>query len=119
MQLDRNRSYGTVVGHPEAKFEQDGRLFNGAGEPLAAFTESFPENVPDTAITIDLKLENAMEFLKTCLATGPVDKSVLWKACKENNQEWDTVTRAFNAMGGTATKKGGSLIWSLPAKEVA
>jgi hypothetical protein len=43
--LDRNRKYGMVYGHAEAKFMQDGTLFNGAGYELGFSPE--PESEAD------------------------------------------------------------------------
>lgn len=112
--LNRKRPYGVIVGHEWARYEQEGVLFDGNGntqessaliERVSRRSKKDPEQ--------DLKLENAREFLRNLLAGGPVDKSAVYRECENNNQEWDSVKKAFALMNGSVIQRGASKLWRL------
>lgn len=88
--LDRGRSYGVVAGHSWALFEQDGVLFNGAGETQ--------EGGPDPVTIETNELNGAKAFLSQILKGGPLSKATIYKAAGENNQPWPDVKAAAEDM---------------------
>ena len=88
--LDYSRSYGVVAGHSWAAFEQDGVLFNGAGESQ--------EDGPDPVIIETNELNGAKTFLAHILKGGPLSKATIDKAAGENNQAWPDVKAAAEEM---------------------
>ena len=119
MKLNTTRPYGTITGHETAKFEQDGILFDGAGNQLGEYT-SKPTSKPtskaaeSTFETLNERaVANAAEFLKNLLAGGPMDKSIVFKEAENNNQHWDTIKIAFAELKGKTSKMGQATLWSL------
>lgn len=114
MVLNKRRPYGVIVGHEWARYEQDGVLFDGNGnaqessaliERVSRRSKKEPEQ--------DLKVANAREFLKNLLAGGPVDKSSVYRECENNNQDWESVKKAFALMNGQVVERGSSKLWRL------
>jgi hypothetical protein len=117
MQLNRNRSFATIVGHEWARYEQDGVLFDGQGNTpasTAAIAKAAKPNSKSAPKTdVDLKVRNAQDFLKALLAGGPIDKSVVFKEAENNCQDWESVKVAFAKLNGASFKRGQSTIWRL------
>lgn len=118
MKLNRTRPYGTITGHASACFEQNGVLFDGAGEQLAEYTPASKKpgpkpKEPAFETLNDKALANACAFLQNLLKGGPLDKSVVFKEADGNNQHWDTVKLAFEEIKGKASKRGQSTMWAL------
>ena len=117
MQLNKNRAFGTVIGHESARYEQDGLLFDGAGKQLGEFIAPKPAAKPGPKPKIEQKLsqaaDNATLFLQNILSGGPIDKSVVFKEAENNLQNWDEVKNAFIRMGGKTSKRGEATLWSM------
>jgi hypothetical protein len=48
-----------------------------------------------------------------------VDKASVFKESENNNQTWSQVTKAFIEMHGITFKRGSTMLWQLPAEELA
>lgn len=106
MNLDFTKPYGTVYGHDEARYEQDGHLFRANGEPLASPTS-------DMVIETDA-VDSAKTFLTNVLKNGPLSKSAIFKIAGENNQEWKAVSDAADSMNVTRFSYKNATMWKLP-----
>lgn len=120
MSFDPKRSYATITGHPWAKYEQNGTLYDYQGRQPE---ESDGDNEQaETNVVVeeknphdrDFDVENAKEFLKNVLAEGQLTRGAVYRAAQNNNQKWDKVEQAFNLLGGQKIKNGVWLYWKLP-----
>ena len=122
MKLNRTRPYGVISGHESASYEQDGLLFDAAGNQLAEYKAppGKPGPKPKTeAVTLTEKaLNNAKDFLRGLLGGGPLDKSVVYKEAENYNQHWDTFKLAFADLAGREQKRGQATLWSLNYEQV-
>lgn len=117
MPLDIKRGYGLITGHPWARYEQDGVLYDAQGNDPQDEPESPEENqqeAPEPGAR-DFALENAKDFLKTVLNGGPVTKSAVYRACEMNNQNWEKVQEAFAQLKGEVVRNGNWTLWKLRA----
>lgn len=113
--LDRTKSFGIVCGHAYAAFEQDGLLFDGAGE-LAGTPKTVAADervVKDSIIQTDA-LVSATAFLLNILKEGAVTKAVVYKEAGNNNQVWESVHTAAIDMGIHKLNFKGAETWKLP-----
>lgn len=118
MKLDRTKPYGIVTGHDVARFEQNGTLFNGRGEPVVDETLlTLPER--KSSVDVDKIIEtDAVEsgrlFLLNVLKGGPLSKSAIYKVAEDNNQSWDVITKAAALMGVVKFSYNRATMWKLP-----
>lgn len=93
MILDFSKPHGVIVGHDIARYEQDGVLYRANGSLV---NEEDGARIPDlTDISLpDDNLESASVFLRNVLADGPLSKATVFRACQDNNQDWESVKRA-------------------------
>lgn len=125
MRLNRRQPFATITGHEWARFEQNGILFDttGATQDSDAVIENAakPTKPGKPAIklsTSELKLNSAKEFLRTLLAGGPMDKSVVFKEAENNCQDWENIKLAFSQLNGVNFKHGPSTLWRLNAETI-
>jgi len=116
MKLDKQRSYGTVMGHHTASYEQDGVLFDALGNAIDSLLSENP--VADAIIETDA-VESAKAFLRVVLRGNPVNKSAIYKEAESNNQSWEDVKKAFSLLGGTTFTYNRATMWKLPTEEVS
>lgn len=120
MKFDPKKPHGTIYGHPWARYEQGGQLFDWNGnspigevEP-AVVVEELPSPVePINNIHRDFAAENARAFLTNVLSGGPLQRSVVFKECESNNQDWMAIKNAFSDMDGKAFRRKGETYWQL------
>ncbi len=108
--LDKSKGYGTVAGHDKAVYEQNGILFDGAGDEL---TPDKAKAVKAEATSRDMMLESAALFLKNILINGPMDRSALYREVEQNNQDWESVKTAAAKLEVRKYKKGSTEMWKL------
>lgn len=118
MKLNKQRPYGTVFGHDTAVFEQDGLLFDGAGEPLGGEQSRVPVKESAVASKTQAKIASARAFLENILSGGALDKSVIFKEAENNNQHWGDVKTAFAQMEGKTFKRGAVTLWHISTERV-
>lgn len=112
MKFDPTKPHGAITGHPTAFFEQEGVLFDGAGQPLSEPKTSLKAKA-SAAATDDPKVESAKAFLRAVLAGGPVSKSAVFREAEANNQDWAAAKTAFVVLKGTEIKRGSEILWKL------
>jgi hypothetical protein len=118
MKFDPKKPHGVITGHSWARFEQNGILYNQQGEPevtLDVVEDAEPEEI-EVLVEVnekDFELNNAKDFLKNILADGPLPRSVIFKECSANNQQWEKVKTAFADMGGEALTRRNVIHWKL------
>jgi hypothetical protein len=84
--------HATVFGDLRARYEQDGTLFDSLGEPVF-------EERPRTEYLIETsELDSAKTFLENILKNGALSKAQVYKTAESNNQPWELVKRAADAM---------------------
>ena len=98
--------YATIVGHPQAQYEQDGVLYGADLHPLN------PPPTPDIDVSDDDS--PAVIFLKNILSKDSLAKSTVYKAAQENNQNWDDVKSAAATMGIVKFQYKSLEMWKLP-----
>jgi len=110
--LDKTKSYGTVIGHAVARYEQDGKLFDVSGKLI--------EQDPPPVATIDHDIietdgvDNAKRFLQHVLSDKPLSKAVLFKMSQDNNQSWNDITKAAELMQIEKISYKNATMWKLP-----
>jgi len=128
VKFDKTRSFATIYGHDEAKYEQDGIQYDASYRPLnekevkeaekikATIKPAAPGIDPDGVI-IDPKIEQAGAFLENLLKQGPMAKTVIYAEANSNNQAWDAVQKAAAVLGVKSVPIGTGKIkaegWSL------
>ena len=112
MKLDFTKPYGTIYGHDEARYEQDGHLFRANGEPVTPPPPS-PSPAGDMVIETDA-VDSAKTFLTNVLKNGPLSKSAIFKIAGENNQEWKAVSDAADSLNITRFSYKNATMWKLP-----
>lgn len=117
MKFDPKKPHGTITNHEWARFEQNGILYDQQGQSritLDVVEEDEPEEI---GVVIenknDFTVKNAKDFLTNILADGSLPRSVIFKECNTNNQDWDSVKTAFSDMGGEALKRRNVIHWKL------
>jgi hypothetical protein len=115
MRFDPRKPHGTITGHRWARYEQNGTLFDASGntwgeEPAEdeVELEIQPVTQPDEQINNsqrDFALDNAKAFLKNILAQGSLTRSVVFRECAANNQDWEKIKEAFATLGEPFSRK--------------
>ena len=111
MKLDRNKPFGTVVGHKTAKYEQNGVLFDAREEAIT--NTKMVAIQRDTIIETD-QVDSGRLFLLNILKSGPLSKSAVYKIAEENNQPWDSVNKAAVLLGIVKFSYNKATMWKLP-----
>ena len=96
--LDTKRPYGTVYGHAEASYEQDGKLFDGGGDVLEQTTR-----IDTVRVDVD-----PVEWLSTLLAGGAVSQPTIVKQADIVGLSWHSVSNAGNKLNVNKYKQPGS-----------
>lgn len=83
--LDTGRDYGTIFGHPSAKFEQDGCLFDQQGRRLgAAGAAAAAADDPEQGARTDEEgVAKAKAFLSEVLAGGALTREGVLKEAED------------------------------------
>lgn len=111
MKLDKNRPSGQIYGHHRAVYEQDGKLFNGAGE-LIEDEKSSKEKVTEP-VKEGVLNKNAEQFVRETLAGGKMNQDRVYAASQEAGMVWDDVTTAAAALNVRKYKQGTYTMWQL------
>ena len=112
MKLDRQKGYGQIWGHSQAMFEQDGMLFNCAGNAIAASAVEVKTSAPVLA-------KGATEFLRALLHDGAVPATQIRADAEAAGYSWRTVQRVKAALGVLAVKEGrGGWVWKTANNEI-
>lgn len=106
MILDKKRSFAHIYGHPNASYEQDGKLFNGAGVEVKFvdvphFEEDSNESVP------------AEVFLKNLLHDTSMSKSKIANIAESSGVSWIDIETASVALNVFKKRQGVGEIWKL------
>ena len=110
MKLDKKAPYGQVYGHGQAVFEQDGVLFDGAGESLPTANELKKRKPAPNPV----EMNQAEAFLLQILKGNPLTKSAVYKETESNNQNWDEVRDAAVRIGIIKFQQAKMEMWKLP-----
>lgn len=120
MKFDPKKPYGVITGHAWARYEQNGILYDTQGNSEFQEIVDFEEAEAPKEVEVifskekkDFALSNATDFLMNILADGPLARSVVFKECSANNQDWEKVKTAFADMGGETTQRRNILYWKL------
>ena len=113
LKFDPKKPYGMITNHSWAKYEQDGILYDGQGQPMDQVGEEENYDLPEPPKEKIFDLNQARDFLTNILADGPLARSVIFKECNSNNQNWEAVKTAFADMGGEAVTKRNVIHWKL------
>lgn len=106
--LDTSKSYGTVIGHDSAMYEQDGKLFGGDMKLLKE------EQADPVATQVSsTKPRNAEEFLKQLLDNTAMSKNNVYKEVQIQKQSWDKVQQAAAKLGVHIYQLKGVEMWKL------
>jgi hypothetical protein len=119
MKFDSKKPHGVITNHPWARFEQNGILYDCQGQPMDQLITE--ENVTEEEQSIesnddDFSLKNAKEFLLNILANGALARSVIFKECNANNQNWESVKTAFADLGGEVFYRRNVIHWKLKSE---
>lgn len=112
--LDRTKSFGTIIGHAWARYEQGGTLYDGAGKSYAEQSTDRAEIVEEGYNDPQAMTENAREFLTRLLAEGPMNRNELFKAAENQGLEWNHVKTAASEMKLSCYKIRENTFWRLP-----
>ena len=106
--LDTKRPHGHIWGHPQASYEQDGKLFDGAGEILTGEAPMPP------APKVDMP-KDALEiaFLKGLLAGGPMQQATIKRESENEHLIWTDILTAATKLPIEKYKQGTSNMWKL------
>jgi hypothetical protein len=117
MKFDSKKPHGVITNHEWARYEQDGVMYDWEGHPrMLDMVEDIVEPEEIELVIEDKKdftVNNAKDFLTNILADGPLPRSVIFKECNANNQNWDAVKTAFADMGGEALTRRNVIHWKL------
>jgi hypothetical protein len=136
MKFNPKQPYGTITGHPWARYEQGGVLYDWNGEsrrenPDAVVEDDEHETTDPELVEQpqsaplnnhehpDFRLASAKEFLKNILSSGPLARAAIYREAEQNNQDWEAVKSAFADLRGEAFKRKTSIFWKLDADKVA
>jgi hypothetical protein len=111
--FDFTKSYGVIFGHPWARYEQGGTLYDGAGKSYAEQgdrAELAEESYSDPVAAV----ENAREFLQRMLTEGPMNRNELFKEAENLGLPWDNVKNAAAEMKLNCYKIRENTFWRLP-----
>lgn len=120
MKFDPKKPHGVITNHDWARYEQDGVLYDIQGQPMDQVEEDTDPALveidlhdPVVSVQKDFELNNAKDFLTNILADGALPRSVVFKECAANNQNWEKVKTAFADMSGEVSKRRNVLHWKL------
>jgi hypothetical protein len=116
MKFDPKKPHGVITNHDWARYEQDGVMYDWQGQPRVIDTveETEPEEIELVEVNEkDFELSNARDFLNNFLADGPLPRSVIFKECSANNQNWEKIKTAFADMGGETLTRRNVIHWKL------
>jgi len=111
--LNRNKSYAEVYGHPWAKFEQGGTLYDGAGRSYDEQSDREEIQKEDGYVDPKQNTENAREWLQRQLEGGPVQREDLFKKAEEEGMKWENVKNAAAEIKVVANKVRDRIVWRL------
>lgn len=112
--MNFNKSHGIIYGSDTARYQQDGKLYDGLGNLVSKPDKLPDDDVKDSLVIATDEVESAKRFLIAVLKGGPLAKSVVYKAAEDNNQPWLNVTSAFNVMNVSKFKYKNQETWKLP-----
>ena len=112
--LDLKKPYGTIFGHDEYAFQQDGKFFDGGMNEIGA-----PEVAPVPKSKSKIKeatpvQDSARSFLLQILKENPLSKSAVYKAVESNNQDWNAVRDVCADLGIIRYTQNTLEMWRLP-----
>jgi len=107
--LDQAKPFGQIWGHQIALFEQDGVMFDGAGNPINEIPEDEPEDEPGKPE--DTSPINT--FVVTALAGGPVPQAAIYKDAQAAGLNWDMVKTEAAKLGVRIEVVKSKAVWSL------
>lgn len=115
MKFDPKKPYGTITNHDWARYEQNGVLYDMQGQTRFELDIQPEEVVQEIELTDqkDFGVNNAKDFLTNILADGSLPRSVIFKECAANNQDWEKVKTAFAELGGEAVTRRNVIHWKL------
>jgi len=112
MKLDFNRPKGQIYGHPQAVYEQDGQLFDGAGYPIVLEDKTVEESEVEE-VSKEQKID-AEKFLNDTLYGAAISESKLYKLAQDAGLQWDVVKNVSNEMTNIRKyRQGNSTMWKL------
>lgn len=112
--LDQKKSYGIIYGHPWARYEQGGTLYDGAGKSYAEQSDDRQEIVDSSYNDPQAVTENAREFLTRILAEGPMNRGEVVRAAEQQGLEWNFVKQAAIEMKVNSYKIRENTFWRMP-----
>ena len=112
--LDKTKSFGTIVGHPWARYEQGGTLYDGMGRSYAEQSDDREEIVAGSYQDPHAVTENAREFLTRILSEGPMNRNEIFKSAENQGLEWNHVKTAAAEMKLNCYKIRENTFWRMP-----
>ena len=116
MKLDFDKPHGVVFGHAYAAYEQDGILYDGAGERIDKPEVKEEVETSGQEDAINYQARQAKDFLLGILKEGPVTRTAIYRECEANNQNWEEVQKAFADIGGEAVRIKNGIFWKLKSE---
>ncbi len=110
MKLDKSKPYGTVMGHPSASFEQDGKLFDGEGYELS---EKKVVSAKVEAEVVARNINESIAFLKKFLSGGAVSETKIKVEGENKGFSWDDIKSAQAKVNLRLYKQGTATMWKL------
>ena len=110
MRFDKDQPYATVTGHPLARYEQNGKLYDGHFVQIS--TTKRVEIERDRVVETD-EVDSARRFLARILESGPLAKPKIFQIAEQNNQKWEYVKQAASLIQVAKYQYGGSEMWKL------
>lgn len=115
--FDATKPHGTVYGHTEAVYEQDGVLFDGGGVALGGVTE--PKKGPGPKKIAETKKEGTEQspeelFLLDLLSGGPILQTNVKRESEKKGLIWSDVLTSAAKMQINKFKSGIANLWKLP-----
>jgi len=99
--FDASKNHGTIYNHPEAMYEQNGQLYDAAGNPCDKTVESKAAS------------GNTIDFLRDILDGGEMMQSNIKKESELQGLNWQDVQNAALELSITKTKVGNANLWKL------
>ena len=113
--LDKTKSYGTIVGHAWARYEQGGTLYDGAGKSYAEQSSDREEIIEEGGYhDPQASSENAREFLTRILSEGPMNRDVIVQMADQQGLNWQFVKDAAIEMKINSYKIRENNFWRMP-----
>lgn len=110
MKLDKNKPFATITGHPLARYEQDGKLFDGQFVQISTTRR----NAVEKSLIIETdEVDSSKRFLQSILQQGPLSKPKIFQVAEQNNQSWENVRKAADILNLAKYQYGGQEMWKL------